>query len=294
MINMTKVFFRFTNKNAPVYNEDIIWCAAKGGRIMYEALYASVPDADAYLKRIQRKRRDVLTKEYLDDLIYGHQLHVPFENLDVWMFQKDIPLDIEAIYEKVVTKHRGGYCFELNALFTALLKDLGFHASSCMCRITRNKNYVPLVLHRGIIVELDGMKYFCDVGYGGPMPPGAVPVQDGAVADMRGERYYMYKDEVPWWTMKRRNSSGEIESMLQFYTMPQEAVDYIPMNEYCSKNENSVFRQRLYLNKRTERGSVSVMGNRFTEVENGVVVQEMEIGEEEMKGVLERYFEIVL
>ena len=60
---------------------------------MYEALYASVPDADAYLKRIQRKRRDVLTKEYLDDLIYGHQLHVPFENLDVWMFQKDIPLD---------------------------------------------------------------------------------------------------------------------------------------------------------------------------------------------------------
>ena len=71
---------------------------------MYEALYASVPDADAYLKRIQRKRRDVLTKEYLDDLIYGHQLHVPFENLDVWMFQKDIPLDIEAIYEKVVTK----------------------------------------------------------------------------------------------------------------------------------------------------------------------------------------------
>ena len=82
--------------------------------------------------------------------------------------------------------------------------------------------------------------------------------------------------------------------MLQFYTMPQEAVDYIPMNEYCSKNENSVFRQRLYLNKRTERGSVSVMGNRFTEVENGVVVQEMDIGEEEMKGVLERYFEIVL
>ena len=45
---------------------------------MYEALYASVPDADAYLVRIQRKRRDVLTKEYLDDLIYGHQLHVPF------------------------------------------------------------------------------------------------------------------------------------------------------------------------------------------------------------------------
>lgn len=269
-------------------------CTAQGGKVMYEALYASVPDADAYLERIHRKRRTVLTKEYLDDLIYGHQNHVPFENLDVWMFKKDIPLDIASIYEKVVVKNRGGYCFELNALFTALLKDLGFHAYSCMCRITRNKNYVPLVLHRGILVELDGMKYFCDVGYGGPMPPGAVPVQDGAEAEIRGEKYYMYKDVVPWWTMKRRTSSGEMESMLQFYTMPQEAVDYIPMNEYCSKNENSVFRQRLYVNKRTENGSVSVVGNIFTEVENGAVVQEREIGEEEVAGILEKYFGIML
>lgn len=55
---------------------------------MYEALYASVPDADAYLERIHRKRRTALTKEYLDDLIYGHQIHVPFENLDVWMFKR--------------------------------------------------------------------------------------------------------------------------------------------------------------------------------------------------------------
>lgn len=82
--------------------------------------------------------------------------------------------------------------------------------------------------------------------------------------------------------------------MLQFYTMPQEAVDYIPMNEYCSKNENSVFRQRLYVNKRTENGSVSVVGNIFTEVDNGAVVQEREIGEEEVAGILEKYFGIML
>ena len=75
-------------------------CTAQGGKVMYEALYASVPDADAYLERIHRKRRTALTKEYLDDLIYGHQIHVPFENLDVWMFKKDIPLDIASITKK--------------------------------------------------------------------------------------------------------------------------------------------------------------------------------------------------
>ena len=82
--------------------------------------------------------------------------------------------------------------------------------------------------------------------------------------------------------------------MLQFYTMPQEAVDYIPMNEYCSKNENSVFCRTLYVNKRTGNGSVSVMGNRFTEVRDGETVQDREFGEEELEELLERYFGICL
>lgn len=261
---------------------------------MYEALYASIPDVDAYLERIHTKRPAALTKESLDDLIFCHQCHVPFENLDIWMFKRDIPLAIASIYDKVVTKHRGGYCFELNALFTALLKDLGYHATSCMCRITRNKNYVPLILHRGIIVRLEDVDYFCDVGYGGPMPPGAVPVVDGVKSVMRGEEYYISRGEIPWWTLKRKTSTEEIESMIQFYTMPQEAIDYIPMNEYCSKNENSVFCQRLYVNKRTPKGNVSIMGDRFTEAADGKLVQEKVINEVELLGILKEYFEIHL
>lgn len=263
---------------------------------MYQALYASVPNVDAYLERIHRKRPEALTKEYLDDLIYAHQCHIPFENLDVWLLGKEIQLDIASIYDKVVNRKRGGYCFELNAIFTALLKDLGYHAYSCMCRIIKDEEEleVHLVLHRGIVVELEGKQYYCDVGYGGPMPPGAIEIRDGAVESAKGETYYISRANIPWWTLKRKNSSGEIEPMLQFYTMPQEAVDYIPLNDYCSKNSDSFFKQVLYLNKRMENGSVLVMGNHLTRVADGNVAEDREFDMEELNEILEKYFNIVL
>ncbi|MDC7288061.1 arylamine N-acetyltransferase [Blautia schinkii] len=261
---------------------------------MYESMYAPVPDVDAYLERIHCKCPEALTKESLDHLVFSHQCSVPFENLDVWLFKKDISLDIHEVFEKIVLRRRGGYCFELNALFTALLNGLGFHAYSCMCRITRNKDYVPLVLHRGIIVEIGDKKYFCDVGYGGPMPPASVLVEDGAELHTKGEHYYMYRAEPPWWTVKRRRSSGEMESMLQFYTMPQEPVNYIPMNEYCSRSEKSVFCQKLYVNRRTEDGNASIMGNHFTQVRQGQVIQDRDFEEAELPGLLKEYFDIEL
>lgn len=296
---MTKDFFvhifGFTNKKITVYNENVLYAryAWGGGTlIMYESMYGPVPDVDAYLERIHCKHPKALTKESLDELVFSHQCCIPFENIDVWIFKKEISLDVNDIFEKVVTNHRGGYCFELNALFTALLNTLGFRAYSCMARITRNKDYVPLVLHRGIIAEIEDRKYFCDVGYGGSMPPASIFVGDGAELHVHGEDYYMHRADSPWWTIKRRTSSGEMESMLQFYTMPQEPVNYIPMNEYCSRSEKSVFCQKLYVNRRTEDGNISIMGNHFTQVKQGKAVQEREFKEEELPGLLREYFEI--
>lgn len=259
---------------------------------MYQSLYASVPDTDAYLKRININHPVILDKAGLDELIFAHQCYVPFENLDVWLYKKSIPLEIEALYEKVVVRGRGGYCFELNALFTALLNALGFEAYACMCRITRNKNFVPLTLHRGIIVTIDGQQYFCDVGYGGPMPAGAIPIRDGAREEIHGDTFFINKTDTPWWTLSRVTSDGSTESVMQFYTMPQEAVDFITMNEYCSKSKDSVFCKKLFVNRRTENGNISITDQHFAEIVNKKAVQEREITQEELPELLEKYFNI--
>lgn len=236
---------------------------------MYEGLYAPIPDVDAYLQRLAVGREEILDKSYLDALIYAHQCKIVFENLDVCRTHKPISLEIGDIFRKVIGNGRGGYCFELNALFTQLLKDLGYAAYPCMSRIVRGKDFIPPILHRGIIVSLEDEMYFCDVGYGGPMPPGAVLIEDGHSAKIHGEHFHMRRRDSYWWILSRTTSSGEREDVLEFYTMPQENVDFITLNEYCSRNEASVFTQRCYVNVRTPSGNKSIVGDTFTIVENG-------------------------
>src|SRR5690625_4506003 len=82
---------------------------------------------DDYLQRIGITRNGLSPDKFeaLKQLQLHHLLHVPFENLDVI---RGIPiiLDVRAFYEKVVTNHRGGYCYELNGLFNWLLQQLGY------------------------------------------------------------------------------------------------------------------------------------------------------------------------
>ena len=257
---------------------------------MYENLYEQIPDTGLYLKRLAMPASSTQDKAYLDALVYAHQCRVPFENLDVYAYHRPISLGISNLYEKVVVQQRGGYCFELNALFTRFLTDLGFRASSCMCRILRNKDFLPPILHRGVIVEIGSSQYFCDVGYGGPTPPASILVEDGVEAKFGNETYYIDKADDFWWTLSRMTSSGEREKVIQFYTMPQDNVNFITMNFYCSQSPDSVFTQKLFLNIRTEDGINSVLGDLFTRTRNGVSEKRTVENREEMRAIMHDCF----
>jgi N-hydroxyarylamine O-acetyltransferase len=78
-------------------------------------------DTDAYLRRISYDGSLELTPEVLGALQYTHLLSVPFENLDIHL-GREILLDENRLFDKIVTERRGGFCYELNGLFTALLQ----------------------------------------------------------------------------------------------------------------------------------------------------------------------------
>lgn len=261
---------------------------------MYEALYESIPDVDAYLDRLRLGRPDRPDKEYLDRLVYAHQRYIVFENLDSYVYHRPVSLEIGKLFEKIILGGRGGFCFELNALLTQLLRDLGYRAYGCMARILRNKDFIPPVLHRGILIELEGRRYFCDVGYGGPMPPGALAVEDQAVLEKYGESYRMERADEVWWTLSRRTSGGCREKVIQFYTVPQREVNFIPISGYCANSPDSVFTQKLFLNRRTGRGSVSILGNVFTRAEDGREEKQVINSRKEMRRIIESEFELNL
>ena len=79
-------------------------------------------EIDAYLERIGYRGSREPTVETLKRLHRAHMLTVPFENLDIPL-GRPIVLSLPLLYDKIVRRRRGGFCYELNGLFAWLLQD---------------------------------------------------------------------------------------------------------------------------------------------------------------------------
>ena len=91
-------------------------------------------DTEAYLERIGYRGPTRPTANVLRRLHRMHLLSIPFENLDIH-WKRPIVVDVEAFYRKIVDHNRGGFCYELNGLFNALLRELGFETRLLSARV---------------------------------------------------------------------------------------------------------------------------------------------------------------
>jgi N-hydroxyarylamine O-acetyltransferase len=78
-----------------------------------------------YLKRLNYLRPVHTDFETLKRLQIAHLQNIPFENLDIGLGRK-IELNENALWNKLITHKRGGFCYELNGLFAWLLKQIGY------------------------------------------------------------------------------------------------------------------------------------------------------------------------
>lgn len=113
---------------------------------------------DGYLQRIGASRTSSLA-----ELHERHLLSVPFENLDTHMDTR-IVLEIPWLYDKIVERRRGGFCYELNGLFAELLRDLGYEVELLAARVFGEEQRLgPPFDHLALLV--DGA-WLADVGFG--------------------------------------------------------------------------------------------------------------------------------
>jgi len=260
---------------------------------MYEELYAPLPDAGKYLERMGMGPVRKADKETLDSLVLTHQRTVPFENLDVYDSEYDILTDPVSVYDKFVTRGRGGYCFELNAGFMALLKALGYDCYAVTARVIWNKGgeYMP-PSHRGTVVTIGGTRYFCDVGFGGPMPQGAI-LLDSREEQQSGPNVFKFTDRDGDLVLGRMVPDG-FEPILRFSAEPRDPVDFLALNYYLSKNPASWFRSERMLNLGTEDGAISLTGSVLKIHKNGEVTEVVLRSEEEIKTAMREYFGVVV
>jgi N-hydroxyarylamine O-acetyltransferase len=121
-------------------------------------------EVGAYLTRIGYAGPLEPTPATLAGLHRAHMLTVPFENLDIHLGERNV-LDPDHVYDKIVRRRRGGWCFECNGLFALLLEELGFAVTRYSASVTLNDPPSPDFAHLTLRVDLDE-PWLADVGFG--------------------------------------------------------------------------------------------------------------------------------
>ena len=122
---------------------------------------------DDYLKRIEVNRpTNGPDEEYLNQLHIGHLTHIPFETFDI-IDHKELNISPDYTFERLVHQQRGGVCFQMNGLFSSMLKNLNYNVQIIACAVydEDKHDYLADSCHASLFVKLDdGTTFLCDVG----------------------------------------------------------------------------------------------------------------------------------
>lgn len=219
----------------------------------------------------------------LNRLLFAQLTHIPFDSLDVWGAGCCPSLQLQDIYEKIVEKGRGGYCFELNTFFRSLLNALGFDAYQAVAYILNPDGTPQPPAHNVVLCDLDGKRYFMDAGYGGPVPYHALELKEGIQ-----EGFLLKKAEL-WYVY--RVTDGQLRPITAFQERPATVNDLIPLNFYISQRPDSHFRHLIHLSKRNTDGSIySLDGKQFKiHTPEGTTLREL-AHIDEVKEIMSTYF----
>lgn len=119
------------------------------------------------------------TMERLQALIATHVATFAFASIGPRLGD-DLPLDEASLYDRIVVRRRGGYCFEQNGLFFAVLDELGYRPRIVLARVLHEEGSHPPLTHRVSVVRIDGTDHLADVGFGAQGPPQPVPLTSSA------------------------------------------------------------------------------------------------------------------
>ena len=170
-------------------------------------------DLDAYLERIRLAEIPSCDLDGLAAVQRAHRLAIPFENLDIRL-GRGIAIDSDSVFDKLVTRRRGGYCFEQNRLFCDALTALGFTARPLLARVWFGATTTPGRTHMLLLVTIDGQQWIADAGFGGSYSPVLPLVENAEAVAPDGAAYRLILDDRGWVLLRDGNpatTDGRIE-----------------------------------------------------------------------------------
>ncbi len=251
------------------------------------------PEVHAYLERIGYRGPIDGSLVMLRKLQECHLHTVPYENLDI-IHGIPLSLEIPDLYDKIVTRQRGGYCFELNALFGWLLRELGFHVTDLVARFWRDESAPPPKRRHHVLkvgVEGEDASYLCDVGVGGIVPRQPIKLVKEVSQEQGSEIYRMAYDPLYGWVLCEWKKD-EWLWIYSFTEEPQNAKDFIFASYWCEHSSDSIFKQSVMLSLRSRDGRYTVAGEEFRIFSSDGISTFIPTGIEAYNEALSKYFGI--
>ncbi len=246
-------------------------------------------NVDAYLERIGYHGPLTPTAETLRRLHLAHLVSVPFENLSIH-WGEPIQLSDEALFEKIVTRRRGGFCYELNGLFAALLRALGFDVAMLSAGVGRaDGSFSPDYDHMALLVTLED-RWLADVGFGDSF-------REPLRLDERGEQReggLAYRAEETGdgrLVLSRREEGGPWKAQYRFGLESHVYADYAEMCHFHQTSADSHFTRNRICSLATPDGRVTLSGMKLITTRGGEK-QERELDEREYAEALREIFGI--
>jgi len=234
-------------------------------------------DNNAYLKRLSYAGEIVPTVDTLEALHHAQLYTIPFENFDIQL-GRNINLEPEAIFKKLVQKRRGGYCFELNGLFLMVLKAFGFEVRPLLAR-TRIMGIPTGRGHQIELVTIQGKQWIADVGFGEDTPRAPFPLEINQPTIRDGQKVRLV-DADPFGIMLQTLKDDQWIDLYSFdlgHVCPAD-IDY--GNHFNSTHHSSLFVFARVAALPVENGVVTLFNNTLKRVIAGhESVQELAEGQ---------------
>lgn len=221
---------------------------------------------DAYFRRIGYTGLPEPTLETLRALHRAHMLAVPFENLDIHLQQR-IVLDEALLFDKIVQQQRGGFCYEQNGLFAAVLRHMGYDVTLLEARVNvREWEAGTPFDHLALMVQLDE-RWLVDVGFGESFRE-PLRFDFGGPQKQANGVFRVVHDGVEG-VHARQANGGDWHDEYRFRLKPRTLRDFVEGCDYHQSSPQSHFTQQRMCSLATPKGRITLSDRRLIITENG-------------------------
>ncbi len=216
--------------------------------------------SDQYIQALGLQK-SVPNLEFLNEIIRCHVAQFAFSSVGPQLGD-DLPLDFESLYQRIVVRRRGGYCFEQNGLLFEVLKELGFSISLYLGRVIYNEDVHPGLTHRITLVDIGKNRYVADVGFG-PLGPSRAVSMSGEGSN-EGFRVFRVAERLPGIFHMQTLKEDRFFSLYKFELVRYGQADCEVGHFYSHKHPDASFVNHLVVSRILDHEIRSLRNHEFS------------------------------